>query len=128
MKQKFLICRHCGNVAFLLRDKGVPIYCCGEEMHQLSFCASEASEEKHIPVFRKEGNTVYVTVGSAEHPMIAEHYIEWICLESAQGIQFAKLSPDAKPQAKFALNDGDEIQNVYAFCNQHDLWRSRPCQ
>jgi len=32
MKQKFLICHHCGNIAALIRDNGVPIFCCGEEM------------------------------------------------------------------------------------------------
>ena len=34
MKQKFLICQHCGNIIALIRDKGVPIYCCGEEMRE----------------------------------------------------------------------------------------------
>ena len=39
------------------------------------------------------------------------------------GIQYAHLTPEDKPKAKFSLCDGDEVRAVYAFCNQHDLWR-----
>ncbi len=123
MKQKFLICNHCGNIVAVLRDKGVPIHCCGEEMEELIPDVTEASGEKHIPVYDVEGDTVHVTVGSAEHPMTSEHYIEWICLETEHGIQYAHLDPEDEPRAKFALCPGDEVRSVYAFCNQHQLWR-----
>jgi superoxide reductase len=106
----------------LIRDKGVPLYCCGEKMQQMIPGITEASTEKHIPVYRVDGNTVHVTVGSAEHPMMQEHYIEWVCMETEHGIQYAHLDPDDKPKAKFAICDGDEVRTVYAFCNQHDLW------
>ena len=69
MKQKFLICQHCGNIVAMIRDKGVPVYCCGEEMQELIPGTSEASGEKHTPVYKVEGNTVHVAVGSVEHPM-----------------------------------------------------------
>ena len=35
MKQKFLVCKHCGNIVAVIRDKGVPVYCCGEKMQEL---------------------------------------------------------------------------------------------
>ena len=124
MKQKFLICNHCGNIVAVLRDKGVPIHCCGEEMEELIPDVTEASGEKHIPVYDVEGDTVNVTVGSAEHPMTSEHYIEWICLETEHGIQYTHLDPDDDPKAKFALCEGDDVRAVYAFCNQHNLWRN----
>ena len=101
MKQKFLICKHCGNIVAMVRDRGVPVYCCGEEMQELIPGTTEASGEKHIPVYEVEGNTVHVTVGSVEHPMTEEHYIEWVCLETEHGIQYAHLDPDDKPKAKF---------------------------
>ena len=123
MKQKFFICRHCGNIVAMIRDKGVPIYCCGEKMPELIPDSVEASGEKHIPVFTAEGNTVHVMVGSVAHPMAEEHYIEWICLETEHAIQYAHLHPGDQPKAKFSICDGDEIRAVYAFCNQHDLWR-----
>ena len=117
MKQKFLICKHCGNLVAMIRDKGVPISCCGEEMQKLIPGTTEASGEKHIPVYEVEGNTVHVTVGTVEHPMTQEHYIEWVCMETEHGIQYDK------PKVKFSICDGDEVRAVYAFCNQHDLWR-----
>lgn len=123
MKQKFFVCAHCGNVVAMIRDKGVPILCCGEKMQELIPGTTEASGEKHIPVYQVEGNIVHVTVGAAQHPMTEEHYIEWVCLETEYGIQYAHLDPGDYPMAKFAICDGDEVQAVYAFCNQHDLWR-----
>ena len=122
MKHTFYTCRHCGNIVAMIRDKGVPIYCCGEEMQELIPSATEASGEKHIPVYEVDGNTVHVTVGSVEHPMTQEHYIEWICLESEHVIQYAHLKPTDKPKAKFALCKGDDVRAAYAFCNQHNLW------
>ena len=62
MKQKFYICKHCGNMISLIRDKGVPIYCCGEKMHEMTAGTTEASGEKHIPVYEVDGGTVHVTV------------------------------------------------------------------
>ena len=124
MKQKFYICRHCGNVAAMIRNAGVPLYCCGEKMQEMIPGTTDASGEKHIPVFRVEGGTVYVAVGSVEHPMTGEHYIEWICLETEHGVQYAHLEPDDDPRAKFAICDGDKVREVYAFCNQHSLWRN----
>ena len=35
MKQKFYICKHCGNIVAMIRDAGVPIMCCGEKMHAI---------------------------------------------------------------------------------------------
>jgi superoxide reductase len=62
----------------MIRDKGAAVCCCGEKMQNLIPGTTEASSEKHIPVYDLEGNTVHVCVGAAEHPMSREHYIEWI--------------------------------------------------
>ena len=65
-------------------------------------------------------------IGSVQHPMTDDHYIEWICLESEHVIQYVHLKPTDKPEAKFGLCRGDEVREVYAFCNQHDLWKLVP--
>ena len=122
--QKFYICEHCGNIVAKVHDAGVPVVCCGQKMTELVPGAVEASVEKHIPAVSVEGNIVKVAVGSVAHPMTMEHYIEWICLETEHGIQYAHLDPNDEPRAKFALCEGDEVRAVYAFCNQHDLWRN----
>ena len=124
MKQKFYICKHCGNIIAMIRDNGVPVFCCGEKMQEITPGTTEASEEKHIPVYEVKNNVVHVTVGSTAHPMTPDHYIEWTCLETERGIQYAHLEPEDKPGAKFALCEGDAVRAVYAFCNQHDLWRN----
>ena len=123
MKQKFFICRHCGNIVSMIRDMGVPIFCCGEQMEELVPGVTEASGKKHIPLYHVSGNDVIVTVGAVEHPMNDEHYIEWVCMETENGLQYVHLHPGDKPQAKFTLDDGEEVRAVYAFCNQHSLWR-----
>ena len=123
MKQTFLICRHCGNIAALIRDRGVPIFCCGEKMRELVPGETEASGEKHVPVYTKDGDVIHVSVGAAEHPMTEEHFIEWICLETERVIQYAHLKPTDKPRAQFALCKGDAVRQIYAFCNQHNLWK-----
>lgn len=124
MKQKFYICEHCGNVVAMIRDCGVPIYCCGEKMREMTPGMIEASGEKHTPVYEVNGNTVAVNVGSVEHPMTKEHYIEWVCLETEQGVQYKILTPDDAPRAHFSLVDGDRLKAVYAFCNLHSLWKN----
>ncbi len=123
MKQNFFICQHCGNIIAMIRDCGVPVYCCGEKMQEIQPGTTEASGEKHIPVYDVDGETVTVRVGSVEHPMNREHYIEWICLETQKGVQYRELKPEDRPIARFALDDGDEVKAVYAFCNQHSLWK-----
>jgi superoxide reductase len=82
---------------------------------------TEASEEKHIPVYEVEGNTVHVTVGSVEHPMTEEHYIEWVCLLTDKGVYRKYLTPGKMPTASFITVNEKPIA-VYAYCNLHGLW------
>ncbi len=123
MKQTFYQCAHCGNLVAMIQDKGVPVYCCSEKMQQLQPGVTEGSGEKHVPVYTVEGSTVTVRIGAAEHPMTQEHSISWICLETEKGAQYRVLSPGDKPEACFHLTQDDSVQAVYAFCNQHSLWK-----
>lgn len=124
MEQKFFICEHCGNIVARVKDSGVPIVCCGEAMKELVANTTDAAVEKHVPVYQVEGNTVSVTVGSVDHPMLAAHYIEWISLQTKQGNQRKILKPNDAPKACFALCEGDAVEVVYAYCNLHGLWKA----
>lgn len=124
MEQKFYICGHCGNIITMVKDAGVPVVCCGQKMTEIVPGATEAAAEKHIPVYQVEGNLVKVRVGSVDHPMLPEHYIEWISLQTRQGNQRKVLRPGDAPAACFALCDGDEVEAVYAYCNLHSLWKA----
>lgn len=92
MDYKFYICKHCGNIITMVKDCGVPVVCCGEKMHELVPCSTQAAVEKHMPVYKIDGNNVFVTVGENAHPMQEEHYIQWVALVTKQGLQVKILS------------------------------------
>ena len=119
MELKFFKCEHCGNIIEMVEDKGVPVVCCGQRMTELVAGTSDGAREKHVPVYEVNGNTVHVKVGEVAHPMIPEHYIEWIALQTKNGVQRKELKPGEKPEANFALCDDDEVAAVYAYCNLH---------
>jgi len=124
MEQKFFICEHCGNIIAMVKDKGVPVMCCGQKMTEIIPGTTDAAVEKHVPVYTVEGNKVHVTVGEVAHPMLPEHYIEWISLQTKFGNQRKELRPGEAPETCFMLCDGDEVEAVYAFCNLHSLWKA----
>lgn len=121
---KFYICQHCGNIVTFLESSGVPVMCCGQKMTELIPDSVDASQEKHVPVVTVAGSMVDVKVGAAPHPMIPEHYIQWVALETAEGSQIKYLKPGQSPEVKFALAAGDRVVAVYAYCNIHGLWRA----
>ena len=124
MEQKFYYCEDCGNLVIMLKNSGVPIVCCGQKMIELIPGTVDASLEKHVPVYQVEGNQVTVKIGAAEHPMLEEHFIEWIFLKTRQGVQKVSLKPGDAPEAHFALCEGDEVEAVFEYCNLHGLWKA----
>ena len=120
---KFRICRHCGNLVGMIHDSGVPMICCGEPMAELEANTVEASVEKHLPVVSADGDRISVSVGSAAHPMVEEHYIQWIYLQTEHGGQRKALNPGDAPEAVFTVTDDKPIA-VFAYCNLHGLWKT----
>ncbi len=121
---KFYICDTCGNLIEIIHGSGVTPVCCNNEMRELVPGTVEASHEKHIPVCGSDGRTVTVKVGSAEHPMLPEHFIQWICLQTEKGAQRIMLAPGQKPEAVFVLGPEDKPVAAYAYCNLHGLWKA----
>ncbi len=124
MEQKFYVCKHCGKIIAVVKESGVPVMCCGQKMTEIVPGSVNAAAEKHVPVWTVEGNTVKVKVGEVAHPMLPEHYIEWVSLQSKCGNQRKQLRPGDAPEVSFALTDGDEVEAVYAYCNLHSLWKA----
>ncbi len=124
MEQKFYICEHCGNIIAMVKPSGVPVMCCGQKMKELIPGTTDAAVEKHVPVYEVKDNIVTVTVGSVTHPMLPEHFIEWISIQTKFGNQRKVLKPGEEPKACFALCEGDEVEAVYAYCNLHSLWKA----
>ena len=124
MEMKFYRCAHCGQIVAIVKGTGVPVMCCGERMQEIIPGTTDAAVEKHVPVVERRGNLVFVSVGSTAHPMLPEHFIEWVSLRTRFGNQRKALSPGQEPKVCFALCDGDEVEAVYAYCNLHSLWKA----
>ena len=123
MNTNFYICEHCGNLVEAIHDSGVPMICCGQKMKKLEAGVVEASHEKHIPVVTVEGNAVKVAVGAIEHPMVEEHHILWVYLQTDHGGYRKDLTAGEAPIVSFALTDEHPVA-VYAYCNLHGLWKT----
>lgn len=121
---KFFRCKTCGNIVTHVKSSGVPVMCCGAKMEELIPGSVDAAAEKHVPAVAVNGNVVTAEVGSVPHPMVEEHFIEWIAIESEQGAQIKYLNPKTEPKAVFALAEGDKVKTVYEYCNLHGLWKA----
>ena len=115
-------CPECGNMVEVLHAGGCSLVCCGKPMQLLAENSVDAAKEKHVPVVEKIDGGYKVTVGSVEHPMADNHYIEWIELVEDGKVQRACLKPGDKPEAVF-LTDAAEV-GARAYCNLHGLWKS----
>ena len=104
MEVKYYVCKHCGNIIEKVKDKSVPVICCGEPMPELKAGVTDAAVEKHVPVYTLDGNLVHV-VGEIKYPMLEEHFIEWITLNTNQGVYRKQLNPGQEPVADFCLCD-----------------------
>ncbi len=122
--QKFYICKHCGNIVGLINNAGVPLVCCGEKMTELVPNTSEGAFEKHLPVVEVVDGKVTVKIGSVPHPMVSEHFIEWVYIQTKQGGQRKILTPGSAPKVSFILTDDDELISAFAYCNIHGLWKT----
>ena len=122
MDVKFFKCMHCGNIAVKVFDAGVPLVCCGEKMVELMADSQDAALEKHVPAVEVAGDKVIVNVGSVDHPMTEEHWIQFICLVTDKGYQIKPLTPADAPHAEFVVPAGEKPLRVYEHCNLHGLW------
>ena len=97
MATKFYNCRHCGNVIEKVVNSGVPV------------------------VTKLDGCKIKVEVGSVAHPMLPEHHIAFIYVETEAGGIRVNLTD--KPEAVICVCDSKPVA-VYEYCNLHGLWKS----
>jgi len=85
-------CSICGNVVEILHTGAGQLVCCGEPMDMVVSQTEDQGQEKHLPVVEEDlaetsddKKIIKVKIGDQEHPMTAEHYIEWIEIIDSNG-------------------------------------------
>jgi superoxide reductase len=114
-------CPICGNIVEVLEAGGGTLVCCGKPMEHLTGNTTDAVTEKHVPVIEAIEGGYKITVGSVTHPMLEEHYIQWIELVTENTVLRKFLKPGEAPEAVFLA----EEKAIYAreYCNLHGLWK-----
>ncbi len=114
-------CAECGNIVEVLHGGGGQLVCCGGPMDLLDEKTADAATEKHVPVIEKIDGGYKVKVGSVPHPMLEEHFIEWIELLVDGKAYRQFLEPGDEPQAIFNVEAGSVSAREH--CNVHGLWK-----
>ncbi|MCC7552216.1 desulfoferrodoxin [Candidatus Micrarchaeota archaeon] len=114
-------CNLCGNITEVLHTGLGELVCCGQPMKLQNEKIEDQGNEKHVPIIEKTETGFKIKVGSIEHPMEDNHYIEWIEIIT-DGKRYKKhLKPGQKPEAEFDLR-ADNI-TAREYCNVHGLWK-----
>jgi desulfoferrodoxin len=118
-KNQVYRCAICANMVEVVAVGGGTLVCCGQPMTLQVENTSDGATEKHVPVVEKNG-TVKVTVGSVLHPMLENHYIQWIEVITASKVLRKYLKPGEEPVAVFSVDE--PVIQVREYCNLHGLW------
>lgn len=110
------------GATFEVLTPGTEVECDGKPLELLVENTTDAAKEKHVPVIEKIEGGYKVTVGGVEHPMLENHYIQWIELQAGADIMRHELKPGEKPVAVFKT-DAEHV-TAREYCNLHGLWKS----
>ncbi|MDR0439066.1 MAG: desulfoferrodoxin FeS4 iron-binding domain-containing protein [Methanocalculaceae archaeon] len=114
-------CNICNNTIWIISKGAGELSCCGETMHKQMENATDAAQEKHIPIVTKIDSGYKISVGSIAHPMETEHYITWIALMTDDGVVHEKFfSPGEKPE--IIIKTTAKAIKTCEYCNKHGLW------
>ena len=113
-------CELCGNIVELVHGGVGALVCCNQKMVKLTENTVDAAQEKHVPVIEIGADSITVKVGSVAHPMLDEHYIEWVELIADGKVYRQNLNPGEAPEAVFPLIA--EKLTAREYCNLHGLW------
>ena len=120
---EFYKCDHCGNIVMVTHTGEGELVCCGEPMKKLEEQTADYRTEKHVPIIEKTPKGIKVKVGSVPHPMVKEHYIQWISVKQGRNFYIHPLRPGEAPEAEFPVDDVDV--KAMEFCNVHGIWVNR---
>lgn len=113
-------CEKCGNIVEVVHVGQGTLVCCGVAMTLMNEQTADQAKEKHVPVLQKTEKGVKVVVGTTLHPMLDNHFVEWIELVNEKGINRKYLSAGSAPEALFDCQV--KVIQVREYCNLHGLW------
>lgn len=115
-------CEICGNIVEVLHTGADALICCGQPMKLQEEKTQDEGKEKHVPVIEETESGTKVKVGSVEHLMEENHYIEWIEIRIGDNYARHFLKPRQKPETEFSFKPYEKpIVRIY--CNIHGLWK-----
>lgn len=120
--KKIYRCEECGDMIEAIKEGCGEYSCHGEPMKLLEEQTADYKLEKHVPMIEHIEGGFKVIVGSTPHPMVEDHYIEWIEVSDDAGRVYRKhLAPGDAPEAAFHV-DADKVV-AREHCNVHGLWK-----
>ncbi len=121
-KMEVYKCAACGNIVEVLTGGAGELVCCGQPMARAKENTTDAAVEKHVPTMIKINDGWQVNIGSVDHPMSAEHFIEWVELIVEGTVYREFLKPGDNPTAFFPCKAASA--SARAYCNLHGLWKA----
>jgi superoxide reductase len=119
-------CNLCGNLVEVVLSGDGELVCCGKSMEYLEAKTNDSDyAEKHVPVFSDTvDDGVEIRVGLQLHPMLEEHYIQFI--ETISDVKNKLCRQYFTPQDPpiMVLKEKMGIQKAREFCNIHGLWEN----
>ena len=119
-------CNLCGNLVEVVLSGDGELVCCGKPMEYLEAkTVNSEYGEKHVPVFlNTDDNGLEIRVGSQLHPMLEEHYIQFIetIADGKNKVCRQYFTPQDVPI--MVLKEKMGIQKAREFCNIHGLWEN----
>lgn len=118
-------CSICGNLVQVILNGEGELVCCGQPMEHIipqHEGVNSQLAEKHTPVIEERDSERFVTL--KYHPMIAEHYIQFIEVypKDKSALHLKYLKPD--DIAEFNITGLEEDIVALEMCNIHGLWRN----
>ena len=114
-------CKICGNIVQVMHSGVGELVCCGEnmELQKVKYDTSELGE-KHSPKREERDGKTFAHVKT--HPMLKEHYIEFIqAFYSDKNLVVTKFfNAEEIPEMEICNNSGNIELTEY--CNIHNLW------
>lgn len=117
---EFYRCQICGNIIQVMHEGAGELVCCEQAMDLLEAKTHEEGlQEKHVPYYISENE---IQIGSAVHPMTAEHHIEFIQIISDDKKQVQTQFLDIEQPPLMQIKTCSQPQKAYEYCNLHGLW------